>query len=317
MEGSIRPTVIVEDSLDDLLRAGFSALLDRGRPVVDSSRGPNTELPAVTLQLSNPRARLSRTESRGKAVSALAELLWYASGSASPAVLSHYVRYYGDHDDDLDDAYGPRLFGENQTLRAVAGLLSERPSTRRAVVPIIRADDLRSKDMPCTCDLQFLARDDVVEMIAHLRSSDAYRGFVHDVFCFTMLQELVSRELGLEPGPYTHIAGSYHLYDDNRADAQRFLEEGLQWDDPMPPMPDGPQWAYLDGLVRHAERLRESGGHVDPDDSLPGFWGDLGLLLSAYELGKAGRYDEIGGLRQRLQSGVLAVYLDDRMERGR
>ena len=61
-----------EDSLDDLLQVAMKAVLKRGA-AVSPTKGPNRELRGVTLQLTNPRARLSRSESRGKVFSALGE----------------------------------------------------------------------------------------------------------------------------------------------------------------------------------------------------------------------------------------------------
>ena len=48
-----------------------------------------------------------------------------------------------------------------------------------------------------------------------MRSNDLWTGFPYDVFQFTAMQILMSMELGLELGSYTHIAGSLHLYERN------------------------------------------------------------------------------------------------------
>ena len=40
-------------------------------------------------------------------------------------------------------------------------------------------------------------------------------GFPYDVFQFTCMQILMSMELEVEIGTYTHIAGSLHLYERN------------------------------------------------------------------------------------------------------
>jgi thymidylate synthase len=37
-------------------------------------------------------------------------------------------------------------------------------------------------------------------MVTTMRSNDAYLGLPHDVFCFTMLQEIIARSLGREIG---------------------------------------------------------------------------------------------------------------------
>ena len=46
-----------------------------------------------------------------------------------------------------------------------------------------------------------------------MRSNDLWLGFPYDVFQFTCMQVLMSMELGIELGSYTHIAGSLHIYE--------------------------------------------------------------------------------------------------------
>ena len=41
-------------------------------------------------------------------------------------------------------------------------------------------------------------------MLTYMRSNDAYWGLPHDVFAFTMLQEILARSLTLELGTYKH-----------------------------------------------------------------------------------------------------------------
>ena len=57
-----------------------------------------------------------------------------------------------------------------------------------------------------------------------MRSNDVYLGLPHDVFSFTMIQEIVARLLGVEMGDYTHFAGSLHLYDEHADDAACLLD---------------------------------------------------------------------------------------------
>ena len=75
--------------------------------------------------------------------------------------------------------------------------LSEKPTTRQAVVQILDAEDIseQHKNVPCTCTLQFFARGRRLHMVASMRSNDAYIGLPHDVFAFTMIQEIVARAL--------------------------------------------------------------------------------------------------------------------------
>jgi thymidylate synthase len=64
------------ESLDDILMRLYKLLPSAGMRNV-GSRGETLELLGVAVRISNPRARLSRSENRGKLFSALGELLWY------------------------------------------------------------------------------------------------------------------------------------------------------------------------------------------------------------------------------------------------
>jgi thymidylate synthase len=55
---------IPAETLDDLLLKVFRVLLER-RERISPTRGDATEVVGALLGLSNPRARLSRTEARG------------------------------------------------------------------------------------------------------------------------------------------------------------------------------------------------------------------------------------------------------------
>jgi thymidylate synthase len=65
---------LIANTLDDLLLKVFQNILDSGERV-KASKGWNTELSGIVLELSNPLARLSRTETKGTAFSCLGETL--------------------------------------------------------------------------------------------------------------------------------------------------------------------------------------------------------------------------------------------------
>ena len=79
-----------------------------------------------------------------------------------------------------------------------------------------------------------MIREGKLSMITYMRSNDLYLGFPHDIFCFTLLQELVARSLSVGVGTYKHMVGSMHLYDQDAEDAQEFLDEGWQSTDHWP-----------------------------------------------------------------------------------
>ena len=121
---------IAESSLDDLLSETVKALRCSTLEV-EPTKGATRELIGVTLELSNPRSRLSVTESRGLVFSCLGEFLWYVSGSNALDHIKYYLSRYGEFSDDgetLHGAYGPRLFGgsDNQ-VATVVKLLRRKP----------------------------------------------------------------------------------------------------------------------------------------------------------------------------------------------
>jgi thymidylate synthase len=311
---------LIQDSLDDLLHAAIEAVLERGEHV-SPTKGPNRELRAVTLELTNPRARLSRSESRGKIFSALGELLWYLSGSNATGHITHYIPRYSEYDEGgiIFGGYGPRLRGGTDQLATVVDLLRSRPSTRRAVLQIFDRTDLLEphEDVPCTCTLQFLHRERGLDLIVYMRSNDVFIGLPHDVFCFSMIQELVARSVGAQLGQYIHVAGSLHLYDEDVQHARQFLDEGYFETNEMPPMPDGDVMTAVDEILATETQLR---AEADPRSvSLPTdpYWADLARLLVAFQLDRRSRRDEIASVMEQMSTDVYNLHVADRLDRTR
>src|SRR5688572_27444666 len=138
---------IAGDTLDDLLRRSFDKILKDGA-WVKASRGRNKELCCVLLKLTNPLARLSHTEKRGKVFSALGELAWYLAGRNDAKSITYYIDRYKEEveaDGTIHGAYGPRLFstpGPGQ-FKTVINLLRQKLTTRKAVIQLFDAEDLR------------------------------------------------------------------------------------------------------------------------------------------------------------------------------
>jgi thymidylate synthase len=248
-------------TFDDLLRVVFARILRYGIQVEPvPSKGPNKEIFGVVLELTQPLARVSRTENRGRIFSALGELFWYLSGSNQFSLSNYYIPNAYEADENTDDVwsgYGSRIFnqhGVNQ-MEEIVSLLTKNSSSRRAVIQIYGSEDfiVKHKDVPCTCTIQFLLRKGFLHMYVNMRSNDAYRGLPHDVFAFTMLQELVAHGLGARLGRYKHAVGSLHLYDADYEKVKDFLDEDWQANLMMPPMPAGEQWSAVK-IVSDIER---------------------------------------------------------------
>lgn len=340
-----------ENSLDDLMRAVFKQLLSgRGNFKVDSSKGKSTEVFGVLLELKNPRARLSRSFSKAKAFSPLGELFWYLAGSDSVDFIKHYIPNYPKlikNEVKANGAYGPRIFGTEALAKCegtsewdrVIRTLSARKGSRNAVMQIFDNRDAKegNGDKPCTCAIQFAVRNGQLLMHTHMRSNDAFKGLPHDIFAFTMLQEIAARESGYGLGRYTHSVASLHLYhdrpatvdfpaDNSTSGAKSYYAEGFCEFRPMPKMPAGDPWGSIE-QVKVAEREIRT-GNIDylAPRSLDPYWRDLVELFRIHkifeEMNKSGggRKIDIRELRRVVAimqeiSPTYQIYIRDRLER--
>jgi thymidylate synthase len=286
--------------------------LQHGHPI-KPSKGPATEIIGACLKLHKPRARFSRDENRSVVYSALGETLWYLSGSDEFDVIEHYIPSYrqlcGTPPDIVhsETAYGPRLKSQMDFIKDQIC----KPDTRKAVISIYREEDQRNLyDVPCTCVLQFFPRSGALHAMAQMRSNDVYVGMAHDIFAFTMLQELLARAAGLELGTYVHQVGSFHLYDDHRERAQRYIARGIADTVPMDPMPAGDPQPGLDWLLGVETALR-TGGSVPDALGIGPYWQDLARLLQVRKLRQASDQSGLLKIRDTMHSKVFRTFIQD------
>jgi len=113
-------------------------------------------------------------------------------------------------------AYGPRVSSQ---LLDVVRELTDDPDSRRAIVHVGRENDLlkvqqrSEREVPCTVSWQFMVRHGRLEMTVNMRSWDLVWGLTNDVPCFVAVQMCVADALGVELGPYSHLAGNAHVYE--------------------------------------------------------------------------------------------------------
>lgn len=278
------------NTFDDLLIEAFKCLHQQGNAGT-ASRGSFVELTGVLLKLENPRARISRSEAKGRPFSCIGELFWYLSGRNDLEFMKYFLPDYvndAELDGTLHGAYGPRLYPPDRPnqIDQVINALIQNNTTRRAVIQLYSSEDIpvdvRYKEIPCTTTIQFLIRGNLLECLVSMRSNDAFKGFPHDVFCFTMIQEMIARKLGIECGMYHHFVGSFHLYASDVAKSEDYLAEGYHSETAMPPMPDGDQFPIVGPFLEKMEKIKSGGRKSAIDADLPEYWNDLLRLLVAY-----------------------------------
>jgi thymidylate synthase len=115
-------------------------------------------------------------------------------------------------------------------VAVVVEMLKDTPYTRRAQAVTWQAwYDPEVEDPPCLQRLWFRVEAGhgkikrKLNMVAHMRSNDAYKAAFMNMYAFTELQKEVAKELGVEVGEYCHVADSFHIYGSYFAEFEGFL----------------------------------------------------------------------------------------------
>ena len=151
-----------------------------------------------------------------------AEWKWYLSEDRSVFKLEDIYgkipeiwKRMADAVGNVNSNYGWQ-WSRNDQIDYVVDLLKNQKDTRQAAITILdtKEHDDHAFDTPCTYAIQFTIVHGRLDMCVTMRSNDLWYGFCNDQYQFSMLQEMISLELGIEPGVYYHFAHNMHLYND-------------------------------------------------------------------------------------------------------
>ncbi|MCU7549818.1 thymidylate synthase [Chitinophagaceae bacterium LB-8] len=207
----------------------------------------------IIIKIKNPLSRLVTLKERNwNHVLPYAESLWISSGRNDMGMIGSYLKKMYDFSDDnisMRAAYGPRLryfsgvpndYENNLNQKSIKvhiekiievdqfsfieKVFKKDPYTRQGIISITDpAKDYfdnnyelkKTKDFPCTNNIQFLRRDNSLDVITHMRSNDFFWGAsAVNIFNFTFIQEYFAKILGLDVGYYYHIVNNLHYYKD-------------------------------------------------------------------------------------------------------
>lgn len=158
-----------------------------------------------------------------------AEAAWILNGDNRIKNIEKYSPFIWQFSDDgefYNGAYGPMIIDQ---LTYVCDMLEQDRDTRQAVITIWRPNPRPSRDIPCTTQLQFMIRNNQLHCFDTMRSSDAWLGWVYDVFNMTMLSGYIllllrdrARRRGedyryenVDLGNLHLTAASHHIYEKN------------------------------------------------------------------------------------------------------
>ena len=151
---------------------------------------------------------------------AQAEWEWYLSGDPSVDKLGEIYgkvpqiwERMSDADGEVNSNYGYQ-WKRGYQLDKVVHTLRADPNTRQAAISIYDGKEINRYryDTPCTYAVQFTVVKGKLNMCVVMRSNDLWYGFCNDQYCFSKLQELVSKRTEYEMGTYYHFAHNLHLY---------------------------------------------------------------------------------------------------------
>ena len=151
-----------------------------------------------------------------------AEWKWYLSENRNIDKLGEIYgkvpeiwKRMADSNGNVNSNYGWQ-WGRNNQIDMVIETLKYKKDTRQAAISIYDGKEITDYafDTPCTYAVQFTKLHDRLDMCVTMRSNDLWYGFCNDQYCFSKLQDMISLELGIEPGVYYHFAHNMHLYND-------------------------------------------------------------------------------------------------------
>lgn len=157
-----------------------------------------------------------------------AEAAWILQGRNDLAYIKERNSNYASFSDDgvtLNGAYGPKVMDQ---FSWAASEIANDIETRRAYINIWRERPGPSKDLPCTTGLQFIVRDNVLNLVAYMRSQDAVWGMPYDIFTFSAIAKYMQlylyevQNVPVSIGKLHVNVGSFHIY-------ERHWEDAITW----------------------------------------------------------------------------------------
>jgi hypothetical protein len=223
------------------------------------------------------------------------------------------ARTFADDGSHLSGAFGKRLFNYQNAINQIdiiCDRLRRDPSNRRTVAAIDTPEDnvRETREYPCATAIQYFLRDSKLHAATFMRAQSALGVLPYDAFLFMTLQCYVASRLGVQVGQYRHIAGTYHLYEEEIDRATAITRDTL-----MPvtigdmPDPDAGvrELASFENELRHAGLARDIAKvHALASSAAycTNFFDEAKIVLLAHTLRRLGAAPEIDTLASRVPS---------------
>lgn len=152
------------------------------------------------------------------------ELAWYESQSLYvddiPGTPPAIWRDVADDTGRINSQYGYLVFGaaNGQQYHRVREELYQNPNSRRGVMiytrPSMHTDAVAHgmNDFVCTNVVNYFIRSGALQVVVQMRSNDVVFGYPNDLAWQRHVQEMLAKDLAIEPGHIVWQAASLHVY---------------------------------------------------------------------------------------------------------
>jgi len=200
------------------------------------------ETTGASFILTDPKENLIHNVARGMKFDFARKFFdWILAGESDVSKLyssNDNAKKYDDDSKGRNTAYGPRI---NAQIEAVIKELQLNPGSRRPVIHILLPEDLEMLDdkrkgqerteYPCTIAIQFMIRNNDLNMYVMMRSNNIVTTLCYDVYNFTNLMMYVCSRLNeINLGWYHHHMMSAHIYKEEEPLVRKILHDYAGWD---------------------------------------------------------------------------------------
>ena len=130
--------------------------------------------------------------------------------------------FFSNEENDLGHNYFENMCSpyRNDYTIDIVRVLEEKRNSKRATVTLSSSG---SGKVPCINVINFLIRDEKLNIYYFSRGQDAYKKFYADALVIATMQSNISKKLSVDIGEITGYITSSHIYNTDMTDINKFL----------------------------------------------------------------------------------------------
>ncbi|MCH8466796.1 MAG: thymidylate synthase [Roseinatronobacter sp.] len=219
---------------------GLRHILEHGVPSEDRTGTGTLSVFGLQMRYSLAEGFPLVTTKRVHLKSIIHELLWFLSGDTNIRYLQEngvtIWDEWADAAGDLGPVYGRqwRDFGGVDQIAELLRQIRETPDSRRMIVSAWNPPDVPAMALPpCHTLWQVRVLAGKLHLQLYQRSADMFLGVPFNIASYALLQMMLAKVAGLEPGEFVHTMGDAHIYSNHMEQVQTQLARETR---PLPRM---------------------------------------------------------------------------------